>query len=1109
MPKRTDISSIMIIGAGPIVIGQACEFDYSGAQACKALREEGYRVILVNSNPATIMTDPGMADATYIEPITPEIVAKIIEKERPDALLPTMGGQTGLNTALSLEEMGVLDKFGVEMIGAKRDAIEMAEDRALFRHAMDRLGLENPKATIVTAPKKEDGTTDLNEGVRIAVDALDEIGLPAIIRPAFTLGGTGGGVAYNREDYEYYCRTGMDASPVNQILVDESLLGWKEYEMEVVRDKADNAIIVCSIENVDPMGVHTGDSITVAPALTLTDKEYQIMRNGSIAVLREIGVETGGSNVQWAINPEDGRMVVIEMNPRVSRSSALASKATGFPIAKIAAKLAVGYTLDELDNDITQVTPASFEPAIDYVVTKIPRFAFEKFQGSEPYLTTAMKSVGEAMAIGRTIHESLQKALASMETGLTGFDEVEIEGAPEKSAVIKAISKQTPDRMRTIAQAMRHGLTNDEIHGVTKFDPWFLARIREIVEAEEQVRQNGLPTATADMRRLKMMGFTDARLAKLTGFTEADVRKSRHGLGVTAVFKRIDTCAAEFEAQTPYMYSTYEAPMMGEVECEARPSDKKKVVILGGGPNRIGQGIEFDYCCCHACFSLTDVGYETIMINCNPETVSTDYDTSDRLYFEPLTFEHVMEILRTEQENGTLHGVIVQFGGQTTLKLANALEAEGIPILGTSPDAIDLAEDRERFQALVNQLGLKQPKNGIASTDAQALEIATKIGFPLVIRPSYVLGGRAMEIVRDMDQLKRYISDAVVVSGDSPVLLDSYLSGAVECDVDALCDGENVHVSGIMQHIEEAGVHSGDSACSLPPHSLSKEITDALIEQTEALAKALNVVGLMNVQFAVKDNEIYLIEVNPRASRTVPFVAKATDSAIASIAARLMAGEPLTNFPKREPYRDVSYDETIPSADPMTLADPMLPWFSVKEAVMPFARFPGVDTILGPEMRSTGEVMGWDRNFGRAFLKAQMGAGMDLPKSGKVFFSIKDDDKTDEMQEAATNLVALGFQIVATSGTSKWLSGVGIPCEKVNKVYEGRPNIVDHLKNAEIKLVVNTTEGTQSINDSREIRSVALFDKIPYFTTAAAAIAAVMAMQARNEGDLMVKPLQA
>ena len=857
MPKRTDISSIMIIGAGPIVIGQACEFDYSGAQACKALREEGYRVILVNSNPATIMTDPGMADATYIEPITPEIVAKIIEKERPDALLPTMGGQTGLNTALSLEEMGVLDKFGVEMIGAKRDAIEMAEDRALFREAMNRIGLENPKATIVTAPKKENGTADLNEGVRIAIEALDEIGLPAIIRPAFTLGGTGGGVAYNREDYEYYCRTGMDASPVNQILVDESLLGWKEFEMEVVRDKADNAIIVCSIENVDPMGVHTGDSITVAPALTLTDKEYQIMRNGSIAVLREIGVETGGSNVQWAINPEDGRMVVIEMNPRVSRSSALASKATGFPIAKIAAKLAVGYTLDELDNDITKVTPASFEPSIDYVVTKIPRFAFEKFPGAKPYLTTAMKSVGETMAIGRTIHESLQKALASMETGLTGFDEIEIEGAPEKSAVIKAISKQTPDRMRTIAQAMRHGLTNDEIYAVTKFDPWFLDRIREIVDTEARVRENGLPTSMGDMRRLKMMGFTDARLAMLTGFTEADVRKSRRGMGVTAVFKRIDTCAAEFEAQTPYMYSTYETPMMGEVECEARPSDKKKVVILGGGPNRIGQGIEFDYCCCHACFSLTDAGYETIMINCNPETVSTDYDTSDRLYFEPLTFEHVMEILATEQDNGTLHGVIVQFGGQTPLKLANALEAEGIPILGTSPDAIDLAEDRERFQALVNQLGLKQPKNGIASTDSQAIEIAEKIGFPLVIRPSYVLGGRAMEIVRDMAQLKRYISDAVVVSGDSPVLLDSYLSGAVECDVDALCDGKDVHVAGIMQHIEEAGVHSGDSACSLPPHSLPKAITDELVKQTEELAKALNVVGLMNVQFAVKNDDIY------------------------------------------------------------------------------------------------------------------------------------------------------------------------------------------------------------------------------------------------------------
>ncbi|WP_027244423.1 carbamoyl-phosphate synthase large subunit [Leisingera daeponensis] len=1117
MPKRTDIQSIMIIGAGPIVIGQACEFDYSGAQACKALREEGYRVILVNSNPATIMTDPGLADATYIEPITPEVVAKIIEKERPDALLPTMGGQTGLNTSLALEEMGVLEKFGVEMIGAKRDAIEMAEDRKLFREAMDRLGIENPRATIVTAPKRENGTADLDEGVRIALEALDDIGLPAIIRPAFTLGGTGGGVAYNRDDYIHFCRSGMDASPVNQILVDESLLGWKEYEMEVVRDKADNAIIVCSIENVDPMGVHTGDSITVAPALTLTDKEYQIMRTHSINVLREIGVETGGSNVQWAVNPADGRMVVIEMNPRVSRSSALASKATGFPIAKIAAKLAVGYTLDELDNDITKVTPASFEPTIDYVVTKIPKFAFEKFPGSEPYLTTAMKSVGEAMAIGRTIHESLQKALASMESGLTGFDEVMIDGvgagpwepAGDKAAVIKAIGKQTPDRMRTIAQAMRHGLSDDDIHAVTKFDPWFLARIREIVEAEAGIRENGLPSDAAGLRALKMLGFTDARLAKLTGKKEAEVRKARRDLGVNAVFKRIDTCAAEFEAQTPYMYSTYEAPAFGDVECEARPSDKKKVVILGGGPNRIGQGIEFDYCCCHACFALTDAGYETIMINCNPETVSTDYDTSDRLYFEPLTFEHVMEILRVEQDNGTLHGVIVQFGGQTPLKLANALEEEGIPILGTSPDAIDLAEDRERFQALVNQLGLKQPKNGIASTGEQAIEIAGEIGFPLVIRPSYVLGGRAMEIVRDMDQLKRYIAEAVVVSGDSPVLLDSYLSGAVELDVDALCDGKNVHVTGIMQHIEEAGVHSGDSACSLPPYSLEKDMIDQIKVQTNALALALNVVGLMNVQFAIKDDEIYLIEVNPRASRTVPFVAKATDSAIASIAARVMAGEPLTNFPLRPPYGpDAGYDVNTPIADPMTLADPDMPWFSVKEAVLPFARFPGVDTILGPEMRSTGEVMGWDRSFARAFLKAQMGAGMVLPSKGRAFISIKDADKGKLMLEAAQILVEQGFTLVATRGTQSWLEDQGVACELVNKVYEGRPHVVDMLKDGGVQLLMNTTEGAQAVEDSKEMRSVALYDKIPYFTTAAGANAAARAIKAQAEGDVEVKSLQ-
>ena len=1107
MPKRTDIKSIMIIGAGPIVIGQACEFDYSGAQACKALREEGYRVILVNSNPATIMTDPGLADATYIEPITPETVAKIIEKERPDALLPTMGGQTGLNTSLALEEMGVLDKFGVEMIGAKRDAIEMAEDRKLFREAMDRIGLENPVATIVTAPNG-----DLDAGVQIALDALEEIGLPAIIRPAFTLGGTGGGVAYNREDYIHFCRMGMDASPVGQILIDESLLGWKEYEMEVVRDTADNAIIVCSIENVDPMGVHTGDSITVAPALTLTDKEYQIMRNGSIAVLREIGVETGGSNVQWAINPENGRMVVIEMNPRVSRSSALASKATGFPIAKIAAKLAIGYTLDELDNDITKVTPASFEPTIDYVVTKIPRFAFEKFPGAEPHLTTAMKSVGEAMSIGRTIHESMQKALASMETGLTGFDEIDIPGADDpatgRAAITRALAKQTPDRLRVIAQAMREGLSDDDIQGITSFDPWFLARIREIVEAEQDVESGGLPTDTDGLRALKMMGFTDARLAHLSGQTESEVRRLRIAAGVNAVFKRIDTCAAEFEAQTPYMYSTYETPVFGEVECEARASEAKKIVILGGGPNRIGQGIEFDYCCCHACFALTDAGYETIMVNCNPETVSTDYDTSDRLYFEPLTFEHVMEILRVEQEAGTLHGVIVQFGGQTPLKLANALHDAGIPILGTSPDAIDLAEDRERFQKLVNDLGLKQPHNGIAHSDEEAFEIAARIGFPLVIRPSYVLGGRAMEIVRDQASLERYISEAVVVSGDSPVLLDSYLAGAVELDVDALADGEAVHVAGIMQHIEEAGVHSGDSACSLPPYSLPQDIIEEVKRQTVALANALNVKGLMNIQFAVQNGDIYLIEVNPRASRTVPFVAKSTDSAIASIAARVMAGEKLSGFPTREPYKDVAYETVLPLADPMTLADPNMPWFSVKEAVLPFARFPGVDTILGPEMRSTGEVMGWDRDFPRAFLKAQLGAGTVLPSSGCVFFSIRDDDKTPTMLETAQTLVAQGFSLIATRGTAAWLSEAELDVTTVNKVYEGRPDVTDTMKDGGVQLVINTTEGAQAVEDSKSIRSIALYDKIPYYTTAAGAHAAALAIKAQSEGDVGVKSLQ-
>ncbi len=1118
MPKRTDIRSIMIIGAGPIIIGQACEFDYSGAQACKALREEGYRVILVNSNPATIMTDPDMADATYIEPITPEIVAKIIEIERPDALLPTMGGQTGLNTSLALADMGVLEKYKVELIGANRQAIEMAEDRKLFREAMDRIGLENPKATIIAAAKLPSGKYDINGAVADCLKAIEYVGLPAIIRPAFTLGGTGGGVAYNRDDYERICRSGLDASPVAQILIDESLLGWKEFEMEVVRDRNDNAIIVCAIENVDPMGVHTGDSITVAPALTLTDKEYQIMRNGSIAVLREIGVETGGSNVQWAVNPADGRMIVIEMNPRVSRSSALASKATGFPIAKIAAKLAVGYTLDELDNDITKVTPASFEPTIDYVVTKIPRFAFEKFPGSKPDLTTAMKSVGEAMAIGRTIHESMQKALASLETGLTGFDEIAIPGvgdaksagfAPDKAAVVKALSAQTPDRIRVIAQAMRHGLSDDEINAATAFDPWFLARIREIIDIEAEVRRNGLPLTADGIRRLKMYGFTDARLGLLTGRDEAQIRRARQRLGVVAVFKRIDTCGAEFEAQTPYMYSTYEHPVMGDVECEARPSARKKVVILGGGPNRIGQGIEFDYCCCHACFSLTKAGYETIMINCNPETVSTDYDTSDRLYFEPLTLEHVLEILRVEQENGTLHGVIVQFGGQTPLKLAQALAHEGIPILGTTPDAIDLAEDRERFQQLLHKLNLKQPVNGTARSRDEAFAVAARIGYPLVIRPSFVLGGRAMEIIRDDAGLERYIREAVQVSGTSPVLLDSYLSNAIEVDVDALCDGKNVHVAGIMQHIEEAGVHSGDSACSLPPHSLSPDIIAELKAQTVKLARGLHVVGLMNIQFAIKDGTIYVLEVNPRASRTVPFVAKATDSAIASIAARLMAGEPLSNFPHRAPYDPAAGPmDVLPYADPLTLADPITPWFSVKEAVLPFARFPGVDTLLGPEMRSTGEVMGWDRNFARAFLKAQMGAGTVLPEAGRVFISIRDADKTPGMALAAKTLTDLGLTITATRGTAAFLKSNGVPCDTVNKVYEGRPNIVDQMKDGLIALVLNTTEGTQAVSDSRDIRAVALYDKIPYFTTAAASEAAAMAMLARREGEVGVRKLQ-
>ncbi|MDD2867489.1 carbamoyl-phosphate synthase large subunit [Neomegalonema sp.] len=1116
MPRRADLHTILIIGAGPIVIGQACEFDYSGAQAVKALMEEGYRVVLVNSNPATIMTDPELADATYIEPITPEILEKIIAKERPDAILPTMGGQTGLNTAMALVENGVLEKYGVKLIGANARAIEMAEDRKLFREAMDRIGLENPRAEIVAAPRIRDsaGRTlgfDYAEGMAEALRALDKVGLPAIIRPAYTLGGTGGGVAYNRQDYERICRTGLEASPVGQILVDESLLGWKEYEMEVVRDKMDNAIIVCSIENIDPMGVHTGDSITVAPALTLTDKEYQRMRDASIAVLREIGVETGGSNVQFALNPADGRMIVIEMNPRVSRSSALASKATGFPIARIAAKLAVGFTLDELDNDITMATPASFEPAIDYVVVKIPRFAFEKFPGSSPELSTAMKSVGEAMAIGRSFNEALQKAMRSLETGLSGLDEILVPGLAEagdspdaRAAVLRgALARATPDRLRMAAQAIREGMSDAEIHAVTKFDPWFLARMREIVEAEREVAAHGVPREKSALRRLKAMGFSDARLAKLAGSKESMVRSLRRSLGVTPVFKRIDTCAAEFEAQTPYMYSTYEVDHMGEAECEARPSDRKKVVILGGGPNRIGQGIEFDYCCCHACYALGEekakdkdresfplpskpIVYETVMINCNPETVSTDYDTSDRLYFEPLTVEDVLEVLRVEQTNGTLHGVIVQFGGQTPLKLAQALESAGIPILGTSPDAIDLAEDRERFQKLIERLGLLQPKNGVARTREEARNVAATVGYPLVVRPSYVLGGRAMEIVRDPAQLERYITEAVVVSGDSPVLLDSYLSQATEVDVDALCDGHEVFVAGVMEHIEEAGVHSGDSACVLPPYSLSPETIAEIKRQTEALARALHVVGLMNVQFAVKNGEIYILEVNPRASRTVPFVAKTIGAPIAKIAARLMAGEPLSVF---------------------ELKDQPLNHVAVKEAVFPFARFAGVDTILGPEMRSTGEVMGLDRQFARAFLKSQIGAGVDLPRTGAAFISVKEGDREDALA-AARILDHLGFSILATEGTAVHLKAGGVKVERVNKVYEGRPNIVDRMKDKQVQLVINTTEGAQAIKDSYDIRATALALKIPYFTTGEGGKSAALAIENLRKGGLDVAPLQ-
>ncbi|WP_425905936.1 carbamoyl-phosphate synthase large subunit [Nitrobacter sp. TKz-YC02] len=1148
MPKRTDISTILIIGAGPIVIGQACEFDYSGTQAVKALKEEGYRVVLVNSNPATIMTDPELADATYIEPITPEIVGKIIEKERhvvPGgfALLPTMGGQTALNCALSLRRQGTLDDFDVEMIGATADAIDKAEDRQLFREAMTKIGLETPKSRLANASalkkqyrdeylaRKETLSGDalaeherqwtLGENERRkryqqqamaeALMALSEIGLPAIVRPSFTMGGKGGGIAYTRDEFLDIIERGLDASPTNEVLIEESVLGWKEYEMEVVRDKKDNCIIICSIENLDPMGVHTGDSITVAPALTLTDKEYQIMRDASLAVLREIGVETGGSNVQFGVDPADGRMVVIEMNPRVSRSSALASKATGFPIAKVAAKLAIGYTLDEIANDITGgATPASFEPSIDYVVTKIPRFAFEKFPGASTTLTTSMKSVGEVMAIGRTFQESLQKALRGLETGLTGLDEIDIEGmgrGDDKNAIRAALGTPTPDRLLQVAQAMRLGWTDEEIFNSCKIDSWFLAELRGIVEIENRVRAHGLPGNAFGMRTVKAMGFSDARLAVLSGRTEAEVKALRRTLGVRPVYKRIDTCAAEFASPTAYMYSTYESPFAGAVADESAPSGKTKVVILGGGPNRIGQGIEFDYCCCHACFALSDAGYETIMVNCNPETVSTDYDTADRLYFEPLTAEDVLEIIDTERQNGTLHGVIVQFGGQTPLKLARALEAADVPILGTSPEAIDLAEDRDRFKRILDRLKLKQPKNGIAYSVEQARLVAADLGLPLVVRPSYVLGGRAMQIIREESQLgdyllgtlpelvpvdvkARYPNDKTgqinTVLGTNPLLFDRYLSDATEIDVDCLGDGKDTYVVGIMEHIEEAGIHSGDSACSLPPRSLDAATIAELERQTRELALGLDVIGLMNVQYAIKDGEIYVLEVNPRASRTVPFVAKVVGLPVAKIAARIMAGEKLADF---------------------KLGAQKLGHVGVKESVFPFARFPGVDTVLGPEMKSTGEVMGIDRSFEIAFAKSQLGSGTHLPRKGTVFVSVRESDKM-RILAAVKLLASLGFRVMATSGTQRYLTDSGVPAEKINKVLEGRPHIVDAITNGEVHLVFNTTDGPQALADSRSLRRAALLHKVPYYTTLSGAVAAAQGIRAYLGGDLEVRTLQ-
>ena len=1056
MPKRDDIESILIIGAGPIVVGQACEFDYSGVQACKALREEGYRVVLVNSNPATIMTDPGFADATYIEPVHWKVVARIIEKERPDALLPTMGGQTGLNCSLDLVREGVLEAHGVELVGASRSAIDKAEDRERFRAAMGRIGLECPRATLVRS-------------VDEAVAARSDLGFPAILRPSFTLGGTGGGIAYNLEELVAICERGLEASPTAEVLIEESVLGWKEFEMEVVRDRRDNCIIVCSIENLDPMGVHTGDSITVAPAQTLTDKEYQRMRNASIAVLREIGVDTGGSNVQFAIDPDDGRMVVIEMNPRVSRSSALASKATGFPIARVAAKLAVGYTLDELDNEITgRATPASFEPSLDYVVTKAPRFEFEKFPHADSRLTTQMKSIGEAMAVGRTFQESLQKTLRSLETGLAGLDEIvtDRDGARALERIRRELRDAGPERLRYLADALRLGMDADEVHRLSRIDPWFIAQIEDLVREERGLATLGLEQLDFDvLRRLKRKGFSDARIAALLGARESEVRAHRKRLGLHPVFKRIDSCAAEFRATTAYMYSTYEE------ECEAEPTAERKIVVLGSGPNRIGQGIEFDYCCVQAALAMREAGYESIMVNCNPETVSTDYDTSDRLYFEPLTLEDVLEIVRVEQPEG----VIVQYGGQTPLKLARALEAEGVRIVGTSPDSIDLAEDRERFQKLIEASGLRQPPNRTARTPAEAARHAAAIGYPIVVRPSYVLGGRAMKIVYDEGELSRYVRHAVEVSHESPVLLDRFLDDAVEVDVDCASDGKAVFVGGIMEHIEQAGIHSGDSACSLPPTGLPEDVRRRLEEQTRLLARALGVVGLMNVQYAIKDGTIHVLEVNPRASRTVPFVSKASGIPLARIAALCMVGFELR-------ADDLHRQRTVGH-------------YAVKEAVFPFVKLPGVDSLLGPQMQSTGEVMGIGRTFGEAFAKALLATGDELPSHGTVFVSVRDGDKRDTV-EVSRDLQRLGYEIVATRGTARALDDAGVRCRMVNKVLEGRPHIVDMLKNREIDMIVNTTEGSRAIADSYTIRRTALQYRVPYFTTVAGARALVEAIRA-------------